>query len=253
MTQNYPQKPGIYIGHVYHKRHIPFVHRFKYRVFTLWIDIDAPSKLKTFSLNRLNLFSLYNKDHGPRNGNPLRPWIEAAAREKDIDITDGKIFMLTFPRILGYVFNPITLYFCYDRNTALKAILYQVKNTFGQQHGYCLPVTETGPKIQQSCPKVFHVSPFIHMDCTYHFDLAEPGEALNFAIHQFTGDNEKVLTATWSGKRAELTDKTLLKTLITHPLLTLKIILGIHWQALHLWRKGAKYTSPTPLPDRDVS
>lgn len=246
-------KPSLYIGEVYHKRHIPFEHDFRYRVFTLLLDIDNMPKLKTFSHNRFNLFSLYDKDHGPRDGSPLRPWIEAAAKAKNIDITGGKIYMLTFPRVLGYVFNPITLYFCYNKGDALKAILYQVKNTFGEQHSYLRPVEDGEATIKQECEKVFHVSPFIHMDCTYKFTLKEPGEKLGFAIHQFTKDDEKILTATWDGKRRELTDKALLSTLFTHPLLTMKIIVGIHWEALKLMLKGAKYIHRPLPPEKDVS
>ena len=246
----------IYIGKVFHKRHIPFEHAFTYRVFTLLIDIDdlpaLSKRLKTFAFNRFNVFSLYNKDHAKRDGSDIRPWIETAAKEKNIDIKGGKIFMLAFPRILGYVFNPITLFFCYDRNEKLKAVLHEVKNTFGGQHGYLLPVEETTGTLKQECEKIFHVSPFIHMDCTYKFRLKEPEEFLDFSIHQFTTD-EKILTATWDGNRIALSDKNLLKTLITHPLLTLKIIMGIHWQAFKLWTKGAKYISSPPLPKRDIS
>ncbi len=245
-------KNSLYIGKVFHKRHIPFEHAFTYRVFTLLLDIDNFPKLKIFSFNRFNIFSLYERDHGPRDGSPLRPWIEAAAEAKNIDIKGGKIFMLTFPRVLGYVFNPITLYYCTDKTGALKAILYQVKNTFGEQHGYLLPVEKNG-EIKQETKKNFHVSPFIHMDCTYKFRLKEPDETLDFAIHQFTGDNEKIMTATWDGARRDLTSAALLKTLFTHPMLTLKIIVGIHWEAFLLWRKGAKYIPKPPPPKTPIS
>jgi len=248
-------KNSLYIGKVYHKRHIPFEHAFTYRVFTLLLDIDDLPSLKFFSHNRFNLFSLFDKDHARLDGTPIRPWIEKAAKEKNIDIEGGKIFMLTFPRIFNYVFNPLTVYFCTNKNGDLTAILHQVKNTFGGQHGYLLPVENANKSIKQSAEKIFHVSPFIHMDCEYRFSLQEPDDRLQFAIHQFetTGKNEKILTATWDGKREELTDKTLLKTLLTHPLLTFKIIAGIHWEALKLVIKGAKYISPAPMPKKDVT
>jgi len=250
------QTPCVYIGKVYHKRHTPFVHQFTYRVFTLWLDIDAlPTNLKTFSHNRFNLFSLHNKDHGYKDGSSIRKYVEDAAKLKNIDINGGKIFMLTFPRILGYVFNPITVYFCYDQNGALKAILHQVKNTFGEQHGYMLSVNETqnAQTIKQECKKIFHVSPFIHMDCTYKFRITDPNDELNFAIHQFTDKDKKILTATWNGKRNALNDETLIKTLLTHPLLTLKIIIGIHWEALRLVLKGAKYIPKPKPPKEDIT
>lgn len=243
---------SLYIGKVFHKRHIPFEHAFTYRVFTLLLDLDNLPELKTLSFNRFNIFSLYNRDHGKRDGSELRPWIENAAKDKNIDVTGGKIFMLTFPRVLGYVFNPITLYYCYDKNQNLKAVMHQVKNTFGEQHGYMLPVEETSEPHNQKCEKVFHVSPFIQMDCEYKFRFKSPEDTLDFSIHQFTPDG-KILTATWDGQRHDLTDGALLKTLLTHPLLTLKIIIAIHWEALKLWIKGAKYISKPPPPKQEIS
>ena len=253
-------KSALYIGHVYHKRHQPFVHKFKYRVFTLCIELDEleefSARSKIFSLNKWNILSLSFKNHGRRDGSAIRPWIEKAARAKKIDIEGGKIFMITFPRLWGYVFNPLTVYYCYDRDQALKGILYQVKNTFGEQHGYLLPVvekiSEDSGHISQSTQKEFYVSPFIQMDCRYDFVLKEPDDTLDIAIHQFQADG-KILTATWGGVRRDLTDKELLKALILHPLMSLKIITAIHWEALWIWIKGAKFFSRPPLPNKDVS
>ena len=246
----------LYIGKVFHKRHIPFEHAFTYRVFTVLVDLDELPELskclKWLSFNRFNLFSLYNKDHARRDGSEIRPWIETAARAKNIDIEGGKIYMLTFPRVLGYVFNPITLYFCYNRDGALKAVLHQVKNTFGEQHGYLLPVQNNEDIVKQECAKIFHVSPFIQMDCEYKFRFRAPEDTLDLSIHQFTADG-KILTALWDGTRQKLSDRNLLKTLITHPFLTLKIIIGIHVEALHLWRKGAKYIPKPAPPDKEIT
>lgn len=247
------QESCLYIGKVFHKRHIPFEHAFTYRVFTLWLDIDELPALKVFSHNRFNVFSLFDKDHGKRDGSAIRPWVEAAAKLKGIDVEGGKIFMLTFPRVLGYVFNPITVYFCYDRAGVLVGVLHQVKNTFGEMHGYMLSVERVGGKISQECEKDFHVSPFIHMDCVYKFRMDEPDEALNFAIHQFTSDDEKILTAVWDGERRDLSSSALLRTLLTHPFLTLKIIVGIHWEALGLVMKGAKYIRKPAPPVEEIT
>ena len=247
----------LYIGKVFHKRHIPFEHQFTYRVFTLWLDLDEipllAKRVGSFSFNRFNVFSFYTKDHGNRDGSDLREWVETAADQKGVDIKGGKIFMLTFPRVFGYVFNPLTVYYCYNREGVLKGILHQVRNTFGELHGYMLPVETQNNMIEQEADKYFHVSPFIHMDCRYHFKVFEPDEALFFAIHQFTGEGEKILTATWDGKRQELNTKNLLKTLFTHPFLTFKIIAGIHWEALRLVMKGAKYISKPAPPDQQIS
>ena len=254
---------GIYIGHAYHKRHTPFEHDFTYRVFTLLLDIDefesTAKRLKFFSYNRWNMFSLAAKDHGARDGSHMRPWIESAAADKDIDITGGKIFILAFPRLWGFVFNPISLYYCYDKSGALACILYQVKNTFGEQHGYLLGTqdkTDNGA-IKQSCEKLFHVSPFIEMNCTYNFIVREPDETLDFKIDQrhidISGNHQKMLTATWNGKRYDLTDRNIIRTMLMHPFMTYKVVIAIHWEAFWLWIKGAKYIKRPPPPNTDVS
>ena len=239
---------GLYCGKVYHGRHQPFSHKFTYKVFSLVLDLDElphfSEKLSGFSFNKWNMVSVWNKDHGPRDGSELRPWIEQHAKAKNIDLSGGKIFLLTFPRLWGYVFNPISLYFCHDKTGQLVAILHQVKNTFGEQHGYLLPVEKaysgTG-NIRQDCPKTFYVSPFIQMDCHYNFRVQPPDqESFNVAIHQTTPDG-KILTATWDGSFQELTARSLRSAILRHPLMTLKVILGIHWEAFHLWRKGATY------------
>ncbi len=248
-------KNAIYTGDVFHERHMPFTHKLKYRVFSLWLDIDdlktLDQSLKYFRFNRWGIVSVNNRDHALRDGSDVRPWIEKAAKDKSVDLTGGRIFMLGFPRLWGYVFNPLTIFFCYGADKTLKGILYQVKNTFGEQHGYFIPTEEQG-KISQEHAKVFHVSPFIPMDCTYKFKIFEPNETLNIAIHQFMKEG-KILTATWHGQREDLNDKTLLRAVLGHPLMTIKVIVGIHWEALKLWIKGAKYISKPPPPAEDVS
>ena len=159
--------------------------------------------------------------------------------------------MLAFPRLWGYVFNPITLFYCYSPDDVLQAILYEVKNTFGDQHGYLLPVEYKENIIKQTADKVFHVSPFIHMDCTYHFAVKAPGDKLSIGIHQFS-NNKKILTATWNGTRQTLNDKNILKTILTMPLMTMKVMASIHWQAFRLWIKGARYIRRNNLPNKGV-
>lgn len=247
---------SIYIGKVFHERHMPFNHKFTYNVFSVFVNIDdlpkLNSTLKYFSFNRWNVLSLYNKDHAKRDGSDIRPWIEQAGYEKGIDLKNTQIFMLGFPRLWGFVFNPITILFCYDVDNSLKAILYEVKNTFGQQHGYLEAITDDEKIIKQEAQKVFHVSPFIQMDCTYKFRLKAPDTKLDVAIHQFQPDG-KILTANWNGDQKPLTDAQILKAVLTHPLMTFKVVAGIHWEALKLWIKGAKYIPKQPLPEKDVS
>lgn len=252
------QTSALYHGTVYHKRLRPFIHELNYRVFYLWLDLDdipnLAKKTKWFSYNRFNIFSFNDRDHGKRNGDPIRPWIETALKEKGFDeCIGGKIFVLCYPRILGYVFNPLSLFFCYSKSGDLKAILHEVKNTFGDQHGYLLPVRKNDDGlIQQNCDKIFHVSPFIQMDCHYDFKLKEPGEKLLVNIQQSTSEGD-LLIATLNGQRDDLNHKTLRKSFIRYPLMTLKIIGAIHFEALKIWRKGATfYRRPEP-PKKDIT
>ncbi len=256
------QPSGIYHGTVFHERHTPFNHKFTYRVFTLWLDIDRLTEFdqsfKLFSFNRPNVISIHNKDHALRDGSSIRPWIEQAGKEKNIDLSKAKIFMLCFPRIWNYVFNPITVFFCYDKDENLIAVLHQVKNTFGEQHGYFLPVKNysQNKNVKQHCGKIFHVSPFIHMDCEYRFRFKNPGDELHFAIHQFQtkpDDQSKILTATWDGKYIPLTNAHLWKSVLKHPLLSFKVIAGIHFEALRLVMKGARYISKPKPPKKSVT
>ncbi len=254
-----PAAPAVYVGRVGHKRLLPFRHAFVYRVFCLWLDLDAipeqAARLRLFSHNRFNLFSFHDRDHGRRDGSPVRPWIERALAARGIDLAGGRIGVLCFPRLFGYVFNPLTLYFCHHGDGSLRAILYEVKNTFGQQHGYLLPVAADHPRgapVLQTCDKSFHVSPFIGMDATYRFRLAEPDDRLSVTIRESVPAGE-LLIATLTGRRVPLTDGALARAFITHPLMTVKVIAAIHWQALRLWRKGARLHRRPPPPAEEVS
>ena len=267
MTKKPPRGSGetgqavscLYFGRVTHKRLIPFRHRLDFRVFSLFIDLDElPSlsrRLRLFSHNRWNLFSFLDRDHAAGDGSALRPWIEGYLGEAGIDLEGGAIRLLCFPRLLGYVFNPLTIWFCYHRNGSLAALLYEVRNTFGEKHGYLLPVDtirKPDEPIRQSCDKAFYVSPFIDMVGTYHFRIAEPDERLAVLIRQWTPEGE-LLVAAQNGRRRPLDDATLLRAFLAYPLMTLKVIAGIHWHALKLWRKGAKLQPRPEAPARAVT
>lgn len=252
------QRSCLYHGSVYHKRLKPFIHELNYRVFYLWLNLDdipaLANNTRWFSYNRFNLFSFYDRDHASRDGTPIRPWIEKALKEKGYDdCLGGEIYVLCYPRILGYVFNPLTMFFCYDKKGTLRTILHEVKNTFGDQHGYLLPVEkDENGLIQQSCDKIFHVSPFIQMDAAYAFKIREPDDKLAVTITQDI-DEENFLIATLMGKKDTLSSARLLKSFFKYPLMTVKVIFAIHYEAFHLWRKGATfYKRPTP-PKNDVS
>ena len=168
----------IYNGNVIHKRFKPKEHFFKYKVFSLFIDLselnELNDELNFFSFNKFNLISFYEKDHGERDGSSLVDWVKKNLSSKKINTDDIKIKLLCYPRILGYVFNPLSIFFIYDKSKNLISILYEVKNTFGEQHTYVFKVEGQNKLIQNNCSKKFHVSPFIEMDCNYFFKILNP-------------------------------------------------------------------------------
>ena len=235
---------SIYNGAVIHKRFKPKKHFFKYNVFSLLIDLseleDLDKRIKFFSFNKFNLVSFYEKDHGHRDGSSLVEWIKKNLNENDISAKDIKIKLLCYPRIFGYVFNPLSVFFIYDSNEKLISILYEVKNTFGEQHTYIFKVKDDANLFQHNCSKKFHVSPFIEMNCNYFFRILKPGEKISVIIDQYQTD-EKILYASQDGKRVDFTSKELLKSYLKHPLMTFKIISAIHYEAFKLWTKGIKF------------
>ena len=234
----------IYNGSVIHKRFKPKEHFFKYKVFSLLIDLselnELDDKLKFFSLNKFNLISFYEKDHGERDGSSLINWVKRNLSINKISTENIKIKLLCYPRILGYVFNPLSIFFIYDNNENLISILYEVKNTFGEQHTYVFKVEGENKSIQNNCSKKFHVSPFIEMNCNYFFRILHPGENLSVIIDQHDKEG-KILFASQDGKRSDLTSKNLMNSYLKHPLMTFKIILALHFEAFKLWIKGIKF------------
>jgi len=234
---------SIYNGTVIHKRFKPKEHFFKYKVFSLLIDLSELDNLgkniNFFSYNRFNLISFFDKDHGDRDGSSLLEWVKKNLKVNKINTDEIKIKLLCYPRILGYVFNPLSVFYVYDKNDYLISILYEVKNTFGEQHTYIFKV-ENNNLSQHNCSKKFHVSPFIEMNCSYFFRILKPGEKISVIIDQYQLD-EKILYASQDGKRVDFTTRELLKSYLKHPLMTLKIISAIHFEAFKLWVKGIKF------------
>jgi uncharacterized protein len=238
---------ALYVGRVMHQRLRPKRHRLAYRVFSLLLDLDElpalAGRLRFFSLNRFNLFSLHERDYGAGAGG-LRAHVERQLRVAGLP-AGGAIRLLTMPRILGYAFNPISVYFCDDANGELRALLYEVNSTFGERHSYLIEVdaAERGaPLLHQRCAKRLHVSPFLAMDMRYEFSVAPPSAAradfsLGVSAHDADG---AVLNARLDAMRRPLADAALLRVFLTHPLLTLKVIAAIHWEALRLWLKGVR-------------
>ena len=232
----------IYNGKVVHRRFKPKEHYFKYNVFSLLIDIDEleiiENKIKIFSYNKFNIISFFDKDHGPRDGTSLKEWVIKHLNDIGIDNDRIQIKLFCYPRIFGYVFNPLSVFFIYDEDTRLISILYEVKNTFGEQHTYIFK-TDDEKVIANDCTKKFHVSPFIEMECHYYFRVLKPSDKISVIIDQNDKDG-KLLYASQDGKAKELNEKNLLLSFISHPLMTFKIIAAIHYEALKLWLKGIK-------------
>ena len=235
---------SIYNGTVIHKRFKPKIHYFKYKVFSLLIDLseleNLSKKIKFFSYNKFNLVSFYEKDHGNRDGSSLVAWVKKNLEDNNINSEKVKIKLLCYPRIFGYVFNPLSVFYIYDESEKLVCILYEVKNTFGEQHTYIFKVDNDQKLYQHNCSKKFHVSPFIEMNCKYFFRLLKPGEKISVIIDQYQTD-EKILYASQDGQRVDFNTKELIKSYLKHPFMTFKIISAIHFEAFKLWIKGIKF------------
>jgi len=241
---------AFFDGAVTHRRWRPRAHRLAYRVYAMLLDLDEVDGLARsvtgFSHNRFNLLSFWDKDHGPGDGSPLRPWLEAQLAKAGIDLAGGRVLLLTYPRVLGYVFSPLSVYFCHDAGGALVAIVYEVNNTFGERHCYLIPVTGTGAVIRQRCRKAFYVSPFLPMEAQYAFRIRRPGERIGVAIRESDGEGV-LLDAAFSGRRMPFTARACWRLFITRPLMTLKVLGGIQWHGFKLWRKNLPlHKRPSP-------
>ena len=232
----------IYNGEVTHTRFKPVRHFLKYKTFSLLIDLDEINLLDKsigiFSHNKFNIFSFYDKDHGDRDGGNLKDWVISNLKKFQIKENITKIKVLCYPRILGYVFNPLSIFYCYEKDK-LVAIFYEVKNTFNEQHTYIFKI-KNNEEIIQKCRKKFYVSPFMDMETFYNFKLLNPNDKLSVFIKQTDADGT-ILTATQTGDKKEFSFKQLAINFIKYPLMTIKIISSIHYEALLLWKKGAIY------------
>jgi len=244
-----PFRARLYAGRVAHIRHTPFRHRFDYRIWMMAVDLDRLNEVAAasplFAHNRFGLLSIDDRDHGFRDGRPLRAYAEAALAAQGLSAFGAKIMFVTMPRLLGYAFNPISFYYCYDAAGTLGAVLHQVKNTFGGQIGYLMPVHGPG-LIRQSAPKRMHVSPFFDMQGGYRFALTDLAEKLMVSI-QYKGE-EKRMTATMALQSRDWSTGALARLLLEMPFTPLKVITAIHWQALKIFLRGAKFHSVPTQP-----
>jgi DUF1365 family protein len=231
---------GIYEGWVMHRRLTPRHHRFKYRVFAMLLTLDElpalDRHLSLFKHNRRGLFSFQDRDHG--DGRPLNQWLDSLLAQAEIT-ADGRRRVLCYPRILGHVFNPLSVWFCDGMDGALKAIIYEVHNTYDERHAYVLPVGEDQSLVRHGCPKAFYVSPFLSPDCRYQFRIRPPGDDVAITIQEEEA-GAPVLNASFAGARRALTDRALLAMLLRYPLMTLKVVFAIHFEAVRLMLKGVR-------------
>lgn len=251
--------PGsaFYVGEVRHVRTRPRRHRLRYRVFMVLVDLDAIAeetrRLRTFSLGRFNLMSFAPRDHGDGGPTPLKTQIEALLVQAGLEPDGGPVRLLCMPRVLGFVFNPLSVYYCWRRTGEIQAIVYEVNSTFGQRHSYVLPVQgTTEAPIRQGCAKRLHVSPFMDMDLAYGFRLTAPRGAVSVVVD--VADAEGLLLhAVFDGDRRALTDAQALRLAGAMPLLTLKVVAAIHWEALKMWLKGLRLKPGPAAPPAPAS
>jgi uncharacterized protein len=230
----------LYVGDVVHRRVQPVKHALRYKVYNLFVDVDElpdiARRLRWFSYNRFNLFSISDRKFGAGDGTSLRNHVWSLAEATGTDVS--RIFMLCYPAVLGRVFNPLTTYYCYNAAGGIRLMIYEVTNTFGERHTYVIPAGLG----HQSHTKKFYVSPFNNVEGRYDFLAEAPDETLTLGI-SLRVNGEAVMQAWFRGERTTLTDGTLLRSFCSLPLQPLKVMAGIHWEAFKLWWKGLPLTT----------
>ncbi|MBU2709873.1 DUF1365 domain-containing protein [Zooshikella harenae] len=235
-------KPALmlYKSNVMHQRFFPVNYKFNYSVFNIAIDVlqleSAHTQCRFFSVNRFNLFSFYPKDLGPRDGSDLAKWIKSLLYKHQLFFNPQRIILFCFPRVLGYSFNPLANWYCFDEQNELKAIVLEVSNTFNESHYYVLSPNHDHFKttIYAKREKNFHVSPFLAMDMDYEFRLSPFNDKVFTHIKTYQ-DQKLMLLATQHSQRIPANNKQLIKLFLSIPLMTWKVITMIHWHALKLW------------------
>lgn len=246
--------PALYTGQLRHRRFTPTPHAFTYDLFMALVDIDRiPEQMSASwctSYNRFNWAAFDDRDHLGRPDRPLRERVADSAHAAGVTLPDGPIYLLTHLRYLGYSFNPISFFYCYNQQGQLCAILNEVNSTFGEQRCYWIDVTraERGPNgVRHRTAKTMHVSPFMTMDVDYEFVLTEPTDSLVAHMNTFaqsTAGERPYFDATLTLQRRDWTPSEIRRALIRHPFMTGKVIGAIHWEALRLWWKGVPHYAP---------
>jgi DUF1365 family protein len=244
----------FFVGQIKHQRFAPTNHAFKYKVFCMCIDLDELKLLNQysgFSINRFNLLSFNERDYGAAKPD-LSCYVKDLLASKGFTNATTRIELLCYPRMLGYVFNPLSIYFCYDHEDKVQVVLYEVTNTFGDRHSYLI-ATNADNQIKQRCDKKLYVSPFMPMQCYYDFDIEHNGDKMDVSIKLFDQQDKHLLTAFFSGLHCLFNGKNIKRLFLSHPLMTLKVVYGIHWQAFRLWCKKVKLVNRKKAPKYSVS
>lgn len=241
---------ALYRGDVVHRRLRPRAHGLKYRVFSLLLDLDrieeTAGRMRWFSYNRRNLVSFFDADHLAGEPAPLAQSARKLLAEHGLDLENGRILLLSYPRVLGYVFNPLSVFLAYDRAGDLKALIYEVNNTFGERTSYVVDAGISHDGVfAQSCSKSMFVSPFAPGYGRYGFRITDPlapasssaSASLTLGV-SFRDEHGPLIRTHFHAIAHPLTDTQILSALLAMPIMTGKVMLAIHWEALKLWWKG---------------
>lgn len=248
---------GLFSAKVFHKRLLPRVNAFTYRVYYLALPLSRLNEVQNamVGVDRFRPMSIYHRDHGMKDGSDMAAWARGVLAQFGVDQADGEIVLVAHPRVMGHVFNPVSFWFCLDTAGQLRAVLAEVNNTFKERLSYLIAHDDQRvimPQDVLTANKAFHVSPFLHVKGRYRFRFYYSEQALGVWIDYDTEEGE-VLKTSLTGKLLPLNNASALKAFLALPLVTLRTIALIHWQALKLWIKGIRYVPKPPSPEREVS
>jgi len=256
----------LYTVRVVHARRVAPLYRFTYRLFTVLFDIDQLDALhrarRCFSHNRFNVMSLDDRDHGRGEVGGLRRWAEDICATAGVALAGGRIRLLAQPRVFGWVFNPVSFWFCEHADGQLRAVIAEVRNTFGEKHSYLLTAAEMGTGasagsvlpygVELGKEKVFHVSPLFDLTGRYHFWFGEPGAKLSVVLKE-TRESLPLIDTAMAGAARPFSDAGLLKQALRAPVQAFKVLAAIHWQALKIWLRGARFHKKPQPPQAEVT